>query len=727
MNLSVRSRVWLLAAAATALVIATATLADRVFERSYSPWFVMLAPLGPLAVGMATASLSRGVRIAAQVGGCLVLSVLATVAVSGSFPGDTARAAVHGVASLLGPRWPVPRLVIPQIAVSLFVIVAAAVAVELAVSRRFSVGILLPPFVLLVVFALVSAKAGPPPPRVLVVFAIGSLAVLRMAALLRVDLPNHARGPARTAERRSAITMAVLGITAVIVGVVPAALADTVANNDRYDPRESADGTGQSLEVVSPLARLDEWRSMRPAGVMFTTTGTEEGRWRLATLTRFDGRTWMPAADYRTVGRQVQSPTNAEDEPLVATVTIGQLSSPWLPLPDSARDGSQSRVLAISAPVRLDGGYGSALASRRAGEGTRYEIQYERVVPDSGKVIGLSAAKATSPFTGGMELSESVVQLATKITAGAASDYERAKRIEEYLRSDYLLDPEAGAGHSIGILELFLNTTHRGRDEQFVASFALLAAAVQLPVRVSVGFDLTAVPGNLGTQALSSAATAWPEIDFVGAGWVAFNPVPPSEAPTATGGGRSVSPAAVDEGRASATTAPPSPSTTISEHSSTASSPARGVISGLGGRVILGTSAFVLLVAAYLISVLRLKQVRRNRRSNASETGDRVAGAFRSGIDTLVDLGARAPMSQTDLELVRSSSVSTIDAVELEPLAVLATRTVFDDAPLEAMSDDEAWEQLREFEQAARQRVSWWRWTRARLSLRSLRRGLPDP
>ena len=117
----------------------------------------------------------------------------------------------------------------------------------------------------------------------------------------------------------------------------------------------------------------------------------------------------------------------------------------------------------------------------------------------------------------------------------------QALRISTYLRERYRLVSDSPAGHSLTVLQLFLERTKTGRDEQFVAAFGVLAAAAGLPVRISLGFD-TEVDPDGGTVARSDDVLAWPEIEFADVGWVPFNPIPEGEDSSATTGGQAVAP-----------------------------------------------------------------------------------------------------------------------------------------------------------------------------------------
>ena len=116
---------------------------------------------------------------------------------------------------------------------------------------------------------------------------------------------------------------------------------------------------------------------------------------------------------------------------------------------------------------------------------------------------------------------------AVRITGEAATPYDKALALQNYLRSDrFTYDKEVGAGHSTEALLTFLFETRRGYCEQFAATFAALARAVGLPSRVAVGFTPGIQDDNDPTlfRVWGIHAHAWPEVYLGEYGWVPFEP-----------------------------------------------------------------------------------------------------------------------------------------------------------------------------------------------------------
>jgi transglutaminase-like putative cysteine protease len=128
-----------------------------------------------------------------------------------------------------------------------------------------------------------------------------------------------------------------------------------------------------------------------------------------------------------------------------------------------------------------------------------------------------------------LQLPESVprrVQVLTEeIAAGEETPFDRAARLEEYLRSfPYTLDLDRPPP-DVDVADHFLFTLQRGYCDYYATAFVVMARTVGLPSRLATGYaggerdpdngELVVVEGN---------AHSWPEVYFPGWGWVRFEP-----------------------------------------------------------------------------------------------------------------------------------------------------------------------------------------------------------
>ena len=112
---------------------------------------------------------------------------------------------------------------------------------------------------------------------------------------------------------------------------------------------------------------------------------------------------------------------------------------------------------------------------------------------------------------------------------GAASDYEKMKRLEASLglmRYTTDTDPIPESVESASdFLEYMLLDKKEGYCTHYATAFVLLARAEGLPARFVQGFRLSI--GKAGTYNITSdMAHAWPEVYFEGKGWITFEPTP---------------------------------------------------------------------------------------------------------------------------------------------------------------------------------------------------------
>ncbi len=118
--------------------------------------------------------------------------------------------------------------------------------------------------------------------------------------------------------------------------------------------------------------------------------------------------------------------------------------------------------------------------------------------------------------------------LAEQIVAGFTTDGERARAIENYLRTSYgytLVLPDHETADPIAY---FLFGRKKGHCEYFAASMAVMLRAVGIPARIVNGFQSgTFNPISKLYVIRASDAHSWVEAFVEGRGWTTFDPTPP--------------------------------------------------------------------------------------------------------------------------------------------------------------------------------------------------------
>ena len=120
-----------------------------------------------------------------------------------------------------------------------------------------------------------------------------------------------------------------------------------------------------------------------------------------------------------------------------------------------------------------------------------------------------------------------VMALAQKITAGAKTDYDRARAIEHYLRTGFRYSLEPLEHEVDDPLAHFLFVSKKGHCEYFASAMGVLLRAVWVPSRVATGFQSGSFNPLSGWHVVrASDAHSWVEAWVPGEGWLTFDPTP---------------------------------------------------------------------------------------------------------------------------------------------------------------------------------------------------------
>ncbi|MDF2961961.1 MAG: transglutaminase protein, partial [Paenibacillus sp.] len=137
-----------------------------------------------------------------------------------------------------------------------------------------------------------------------------------------------------------------------------------------------------------------------------------------------------------------------------------------------------------------------------------------------------------------------VRQLAAEITKDTANPYDKAKKIEQYLRDKYPYTnkPDLSKGRSRDFVDRFLFEIKEGYCDYYSSAMAVLSRSVGLPTRWVKGYasGLSSMqeeliytlgdqglvdPDGAGVYTVRNAdAHSWVEVYFSGLGWIPFEP-----------------------------------------------------------------------------------------------------------------------------------------------------------------------------------------------------------
>ena len=121
-----------------------------------------------------------------------------------------------------------------------------------------------------------------------------------------------------------------------------------------------------------------------------------------------------------------------------------------------------------------------------------------------------------------------IPELARAMTAGAATDLERARAIERRLRADYGYTLELPDHEVADPLAYFLFTRKKGHCEYFASAMTVMLRTAGIPARLATGFQSGVYnPITDFWLVRASDAHAWVEAWIPGHGWTTFDPTPP--------------------------------------------------------------------------------------------------------------------------------------------------------------------------------------------------------
>ena len=118
---------------------------------------------------------------------------------------------------------------------------------------------------------------------------------------------------------------------------------------------------------------------------------------------------------------------------------------------------------------------------------------------------------------------------AAQVTANAATRYDRALLIQDYLRTFPIQFsiPDTPPGRDT--IDYFLFDSQRGYFDYHASAMAVMLRTLGIPARLAVGFVIDEADKNLESGAYTIRdynSYAWTEVYFPGYGWIAFNPSP---------------------------------------------------------------------------------------------------------------------------------------------------------------------------------------------------------
>ena len=544
----------LIGASALAVLLAAAPLSRDFNSLAYVPElvFVIIVAFG---CGWLSRRLDVPTALAPAVAfiglvEALTLMYFRKVAFAGLLPtpavfaeaGKSVRAAFHDIYSLASPIEPNPQIVMLT-AAGVF---AVAVMVDMIVFRsRHPVAAGLPLLALFIIPASLSRTGAGWLNFTLA--AGGYLGLLTAEGRERVRRWGRRLDPERAGlglgdnapivRVARSIGVTAIGLALVIPGLLPGLGHGWLTGRGNSIGTGTGTGDGDGRGLVNPMASLQtSLRSKEVNEIIRVYTDSDAEYLRQVALDQFDGTTWTPGYP-----RDKGQPDAKQDIPLPPGMASGTKTTPYSGRIEISEENGSGAFLPVPySPVKIDNLNGTwryhepsrtFFSPSKNTRGSNYTVQAVVPTPQGASVsesraypTDVRAQAVLSPAAA----DPLVRRTALSVTRDADSPWEQAVALERYFSrtGGFVYDLNVPPGSSRDAMRRFL-TNKIGYCEQYAGAMAAMARSLGLPARVVVGYT-TGTRKDGYWSITNRDAHAWPEIYFVDAGWVRFEPTPPS-------------------------------------------------------------------------------------------------------------------------------------------------------------------------------------------------------
>lgn len=296
------------------------------------------------------------------------------------------------------------------------------------------------------------------------------------------------------------------------------------------DASETPEETISTLNAAPALGDGDPRRSEEPRNpgepinkVVLFVRSKVASYWRGQTLERFDGQNWTSNRSPQFVARTRDGPTVL----LINRENFGRRNRVWYYQTFFVQEDHPTSVFMGYQGLRIWTDK-KALKTLGVTRGDSYRVlsAQPRYTPER---LRNDAASDIDPRLKRLPLgSTRIKNLSRKITAGAASDFDKAERIVNFLTLEAKFDPNRpGDLLSSATPDQFLFQGKPGSALDYASATVLLARGSGLPARMAVGY-LPGIRDPLSGAYMvrESDAHAWAEVRFTRYGWVPFDAAP---------------------------------------------------------------------------------------------------------------------------------------------------------------------------------------------------------
>ena len=347
--------------------------------------------------------------------------------------------------------------------------------------------------------------------------------------------PATARGGLRNFQSRLAIlavwiAVGILTLTAGMFFLLPrtadAALSRLMAHQIRvpgYSDHVTLGDIGEFQSSSRPVMHI-AIDGNRPMG---------SAKWRGDVLAEFDGRVWFRSGpedpgfqDIKVAGGHISLGSHAGQQRSYR-VEFTDLESRTLFFA-----GTPEIVEGLPEGTRVETETGCFRVPQPPPSGFHYDVASVLEEPPEATpplnpppILNLSRKEAYTQLPDALD--PRITALAESLTAGATSDLERARALEQRLRQDYVYTLELPQRAVPDPMADFLFTRRKGNCEYFASALAVMLRTLKIPARLVTGFE-NGVYNPISDLWLvrASDAHSWVEAWIPGHGWCTFDATP---------------------------------------------------------------------------------------------------------------------------------------------------------------------------------------------------------
>lgn len=335
--------------------------------------------------------------------------------------------------------------------------------------------------------------------------------------------------PVRTGRRIGAVA---LGVALAVPAALPALDGGLLGGTGGGTGRGGGGGT---ISAVNPLVSLQNNLNQAENREVMTyrtnSASPQDFYLRILALDQFSGGEWRPSTRRLSdVPDRLPQPTGLGTDVSVTEIRTNISASrsyqqTYLPLPYPASEVNVQGSWRYEPEGRtLVGDDGQTTG------GARYEVSSLVVEPTASQLGEARAARSelVREYTRlPASLPDVVEDTAEQVTEGAANDYERAVKLQDWFASEggFRYDTTVTSGTGTAAIERFLKDKE-GFCVHFSSTMAAMARTLGIPARVAVGFTPGTAQADGSVSVGLRDAHAWPELYFEGVGWTRFEPTP---------------------------------------------------------------------------------------------------------------------------------------------------------------------------------------------------------